>query len=359
MEASAYTVPTDLPEADGTTSWGSTTVVVVTVRCGEVWGTGWTYGPAACAGIVTGLLRDVVVGRDALSVPGTWEAMVRAVRNATRAGACGYAISAVDVACWDLKARLLGLSLVDLLGRAHQHVDVYGSGGFTTYDDEQLRAQLTGWVVDQRIPRVKIKIGESWGGRESRDLERIAQARDVIGPEAALFVDANGGYRRKQALRVMQAAREAGISWLEEPVSSDDLVGLHLLRDSLTCDVAAGEYGTDIAYFRRMCGAGAVDCLQIDATRCGGYTEWVRAAAVAASFGLDVSAHCAPNLHAPVAAGTPNTRHLEWFHDHVRIENMFFDGTLDPVGGAVSPDAAKPGHGLTFDVDAARRFAVQ
>ncbi|HEX7323352.1 MAG TPA: enolase C-terminal domain-like protein, partial [Mycobacterium sp.] len=122
-------------------------------------------------------------------------------------------------------------------------------------------------------------------------------------------------------------------------------------------DVTAGEYGYDIHYFRRMCAAGAVDCLQADVSRCGGITEWLRVAAVAASFGLDVSGHCAPHLHAHVAAAIPNLRHLEWFHDHVRIERMFFDGTLDPAGGTVRPDPGAPGHGLTLraaDVDGYR-----
>ena len=107
-----------------------------------------------------------------------------------------------------------------------------------------------------------------------------------------------------------------------------------------------------------MCEAAAVDCLQVDASRCGGLTEWLRAAAVAASYGLEVSGHCAPHLHAHVAAATPNLRHLEWFHDHVRIENLFFDGTLDPAGGVLRPAADAPGHGLTLRRGDAEPFRV-
>jgi L-alanine-DL-glutamate epimerase-like enolase superfamily enzyme len=159
---------------------------------------------------------------------------------------------------------------------------------------------------------------------------------------------------RKQAVRVAQAMAEWDLRWFEEPVSSDDLEGLREVRDRADADVAAGEYGTDIGYFRRRCGHGAAGCLQIDATRCGGYTEWLRSAAVAASFGLDVSGHCAPNLHAPVAAATPNLRHLEWFHDDVRIESALFDGALDPTGGTIRPAADRIGHGLTLIEDAER-----
>jgi len=218
--------------------------------------------------------------------------------------------------------------------------------------------QLGGWVSGQRIPRVKIKIGESWGTDEVRDLARMRQARETVGGGAELFVDANGGYGRKQAIRVMAAAADLDVRWFEEPVSSDDLDGLREVRDAVAADVAAGEYGWDLPYFRRMCAAGAVDCLQADASRCGGITEWLRAAAVAASHGLEVSGHCAPHLHVHAAAAIPNFRHLEWFHDHVRIESMFLDGTLDPSGGSIRPDPGRPGLGLTVRSAGAEPYRV-
>jgi L-alanine-DL-glutamate epimerase-like enolase superfamily enzyme len=359
VDASVYTVPTDAPEADGTLSWDSTTMVLVQVRAGGVCGTGWTYGSPACATVVADKLAGIVRGRDALDVGGAFEAMVRAVRNDGRPGAVGYAISAVDVALWDLKARLLGISLPRLLGGVRAEVPVYGSGGFTAYDDRQLRDQLSGWALEQRIPRVKIKVGESWGAAAGRDLERMAQARGVIGPETELFVDANGGYGRKQAIRIMSAAADLDIRWFEEPVSSDDLDGLREVRDAVQADVTAGEYGYDLYYFRRMCAAGAVDCLQADVSRCGGITEWLRVAAIAASYGLEISGHCAPHLHAAVASTVPNLRHLEWFHDHVRIESMFFDGALDPSGGVVRPDPDAPGLGLTLRTSDAERYRTR
>jgi L-alanine-DL-glutamate epimerase-like enolase superfamily enzyme len=357
LDVSVFTVPTDAPEGDGTLTWDSTTMVLVEARSSGVIGTGWTYGPPACARVVHDQLADVVVGVDAVDVGAGLDAMVKAVRNAGRVGAVGYALSAVDVALWDLKARLLGLPLHRLLGAVRDHVPIYGSGGFTTYDPRQLDDQLDAWLL-QQIPRVKIKIGESWGTEQRRDLSRIAQARSVIGAEVELYVDANGGYGRKQAVRVMDLAAECDVRWFEEPVSSDDLAGLRAVRDAVRPDVAAGEYGGDLTYFARMCGAGAVDCLQADASRCGGITEWLRVAAVAAAHHLEISGHCAPHLHAHVAAATPNFRHLEWFHDHVRIERMFFDGTLDPTGGTLRLDPTAPGHGLTLLTDVAGRYQV-
>ncbi|WP_345703038.1 enolase C-terminal domain-like protein [Pseudonocardia eucalypti] len=347
-------MPTDAPEADGTLAWDSTTMVLVEAGCDGVSGIGWTYGPTACAQVVADQLAGVVLGSNPLDVGGTFAAMVRAVRNAGRPGAVGYAISAVDLALWDLKARLLGLPLHRLLGAVHDQVPVYGSGGFTTYDAVRLREQLADWGRIQGIPRVKIKVGESWGAETGEDLRRMRIAREAVGEDVELYVDANGAYTAKQAIRVMDAATELDVRWCEEPVSSDDLAGLRQVRARVAADVTAGEYGYDLAYFQRMCAAEAVDCVQVDVTRCGGITEWLRIAAVAAAHNLRVSGHCAPHMHAHVAAATPNLRHLEWFHDHVRIEQRFFDGALDPAGGALRPDPHTAGNGLRLQPDVAQ-----
>ncbi|WP_328874857.1 mandelate racemase [Streptomyces sp. NBC_00287] len=354
---SVYTVPTDAPEADGTLAWDSTTVVIVEVTAGDATGTGWTYGPAAVGDFLRERLALLVEGRDALDIPGAHEAMCRAIRNAGRPGVTACAISALDIALWDLKARLLELPLARLLGTCRERVPVYGSGGFTTYHNTHLAAQLNGWVHGQHIPRVKMKIGEDRGRAVPRDLSRVHAARQVIGSEAELYVDANGAYTRKQAIRVGRALAEHEVGWFEEPVSSDDLTGLRLVRDALVCDVTAGEYGYDLPYFARMITAGAVDCLQIDATRCGGLTEFLRAAALAQAHGLEVSAHCAPHAHAAAAAAIPNLRHIEWFHDHVRLEDMFFDGALDPTGGTVRP-LSGVGHGLTLRAEEVQEFRI-
>jgi L-alanine-DL-glutamate epimerase-like enolase superfamily enzyme len=358
LAVSVYRIPTDLPGGDATLTWDATTLVLVEATAEGRTGLGFTYGSAATAPVVEHELEDLVVGHDALDVPAANDRMSRALRNAGRSGIGAGAVSALDIALWDLKARLLDLPLVRLLGAARTEVAVYGSGGLTPYDDNQLARQLSGWT-DQGIPRVKIKIAESWGRHETRDLHRTRLARRVVGDTADLYVDANGGYTRKQAVRMAAAMADLGVTWLEEPVSSDDLAGLREVRDAVTADVAAGEYGYDLPYFTRMASSGAVDCLQADVTRCGGVTVWLRAAAVAEGLGLHISGHCAPHLHAHVAAAAPNTRHLEWFHDHVRIETMLFHGTLDPRGGTVTPGAdGAPGHGLTLDRTAADPYRI-
>jgi L-alanine-DL-glutamate epimerase-like enolase superfamily enzyme len=347
VTAAVYVIPTDAPEADGTLSWDKTTLVLVTVRAGEQQGIGWSYAAGAAASVVNEVLAPVLTGWDALDVTGANEAMSRAVRNIGRPGIAATAISAADIALWDLKARLLGCSVTDLAGRSRRNVPVYGSGGFTSYDDDQTQDQLAAWVDKDQIPRVKIKIGESWGRNEDRDLTRVALARSVIGPDTELYVDANGGYGSvAQAIRVAYRMEEFHVTWFEEPVSSQDLAGLAAVRSQVLADVAAGEYSWTLADSARLLTAGAVDCLQLDVTRCGGITEFLRGAALAAAHNTQVSAHCAPNLHAHCAAAVPNLRHVEYFHDHQRIERMFFDGVLDPHGGVLTPDPGRPGLGL-------------
>ena len=356
LEAAVYVVPTDAPEADGTLAWDKTTLVLVTARAGGQQGIGWSYTAAAAAPVVTGILSDVVAGRGALDVAGANEAMTRALRNVGRPGIGAMALSAADIALWDLKARLLDCPVAGLLGRARAGVPVYGSGGFTTYDDAQTREQLSGWVGQDRIPRVKIKIGESWGSNESRDLARVALAREVIGPDTELYVDANGGYSTGQAVRMADQMDQFGVIWFEEPVSSQDPAGLATVRRQVRPDVTAGEYSWTLADSARLLAAEAVDCLQLDVTRCGGITEFLRGAALAAAHNVQVSGHCAPNLHAQVAVAVPNLRHLEYFHDHQRIERMLFDGALDPAGGVLTPDPDRPGLGLELRSADADRY---
>lgn len=358
LDVSVYVVPTEEPESDGTLTWDATTVVVVDVGGGGERGLGFSYATGACARLIDDLLREVVIGSDALDVVGTWARMVRAIRNMGRPGVSSMAIAAVDCALWDLKAKLFGVSLADLLGKVRDEVPVYGSGGFTSLTDKQLDRQLGEWAGDLSIPRVKIKIAEAWGSCESRDLERAARARRVIGKECELFVDANGGYTPKQAVRVGERLAELDVRWFEEPVSSDHLASLAEVRSLVPMEVTAGEYGYDLFYFEAMCDAGAVDCLQADVSRCAGVTEWLRVASVAEAHGLQISGHCAQSLHAHPACAVTNLRHLEYFADHARVDRLLFEGVLDPVGGVLHPDPDRFGHGLSLKHQEASRFLV-
>ncbi len=355
LKVCAYRIPTETPEQDGTYEWDSTTIVIVEVTGGGKGGLGYTYADTATAKLIQDKLKQVVIGRDAMSVSDAWSAMVHSIRNLGRPGICSMAIAAVETALWDLKARLLDLPLVTLLGQIRDAMPIYGSGGFTNYSNEKLQNQLRGWA-EEGIPRVKMKIGRD----AARDLQRVKAAREAIGDDVQLFVDANGAYSRKEALAQAETFQRFDVRWFEEPVSSGDLQGLHFIREHAPAgmDIAAGEYGYDIDYFRQMLEAGAVDVLQADATRCGGFTGFLQAATLCEAHDIPLSAHCAPALHLHVACAARTFRHAEYFHDHVRIERMLFDGVPEPVNGALAPDLSRPGLGLILKSADAQKFAV-
>ena len=352
---SAYTIPTDFPESDGTLQWNHTTIVIVEIHAGGKQGLGYTYADTATSELIRSLLAKIIEGKNALNVAACWQSMVERIRNLGRPGIVSMAIAAVDCALWDLKAKLLDLPLVTLLGQVREGVPIYGSGGFTSYSIEQLQKQLGGWARTG-IARVKMKIGRD----PAADVERVRAAREAIGPDTELFVDANGAYNRKRALRQAEEFMKSDVHWFEEPVSSDDLDGLRLIRDRAPAgmDIAAGEYGYDIFYFRRMVDAGAVDVLQADGTRCAGITGFLQAAALCSAHCLPLSAHTAPAWHTHVCCAAQPVIHLEYFHDHVRIERLFFEGTPQPVRGTLRPDLSRPGLGLELKRADAERFAA-
>ena len=356
VRAQAFEVPTDMPEADGTISWNSTVLVLVEISGGGKTGLGYTYSSGSIVDLISGKLASAVTGRDAFHPQDAFDAMQRTVRNLGREGLAATAISAVDMAIYDLKARLLGVPLFRLLGSYRQTVPIYGSGGFTTYSDAKLCDQLGGWVADDGCAFVKMKVGSE----PDRDRERVRAAKAAIGENAVLFVDANGAYGTREALDFADGFAEQGVGWFEEPVSSDDLRGLRRIREGAPAgmEIAAGEYAYTVDYVRNMLEAEAVDVQQADVTRCGGITAFLKIAALCEAFHIDLSGHCAPAAHLHVACASPRLRHLEWFHDHVRIERMLFDGAPAAAGGRIRPDPSRPGNGLDFKHQDAARYAI-
>jgi L-alanine-DL-glutamate epimerase-like enolase superfamily enzyme len=343
----AFEFPTDGPdgqEQDGTLTWSSTTLILVEARAGGHTGVGYTYGEVSTALLAESKLADVVTGMDALAPPAAWRQMSVQLRNAGQPGIGAMALSATDVALWDLKARLLGQPLHRVVPSFRNEVPIYGSGGFTNYPVPRLVEQIRQWA-ELGLPRMKIKTS-----RDPRaDPTRLAAVRKEAGDAVDLLTDANGALNRKSALYwADRFAGEWGVCWLEEPVSSQDREGLRLLRDCgpAGLDIAAGEYGYVLPDFAALLNAGAVDCLQADVTRCGGITGLLQVGGLAEAHQMDLSGHCAPAVSAHALCGVPHVRHLEYFHTHVRIESLAFDGTLSPEGGALHPDPGRPGLGL-------------
>ena len=354
VEVSAYTVPTDSPESDGTLRWDSTTMVLVEVAGGGKRGIGYTYGDVSVGKFVESKLAETVRGEDAMSPPAAWSAMQGAIRNAGRPGVGAMAVSAVDIALWDLKAKLLEVPLADALPRFHDAVPIYGSGGFTSYSLDRLQDQLGGWV-SEGLPRVKMKVGRE----PEKDPERVGAVREAIGEGVELMVDANGAYTRKQALLWAEHFSEDGITYLEEPVSSEDREGLRLLRDHGPggLAIAAGEYEWTLPQLADL--AGCVDILQADVTRCGGITNLLRVDGICKGHQIPFSAHCAPAISAHVCCAIETLAHLEYFHDHTRVEDIIFEGVLQPEeGGYLRPDPSRSGLGLELKHSEAEKYAA-
>ncbi len=350
ITATAYTIPTeDDHESDGTLVWSSTTIVVVQVHSGEHVGLGYTYADPSVVDVVTGKLADVVKRGDPRHPPTIWAELQVESRQLGHTGLNAMAVSAVDVALHDLRARLLNVPLADALPRFRTSVPIYGSGGFTSLADEELRTQTKAWA-EAGIPRVKIKVGRE----QELDPHRVEVVRDAVGPEVEILVDGNGAYTPAQAIDYAHRFRALGVRWFEEPVSSDDLAGLAQVKAHAPpgLEVAAGEYGWNLPYFRAM--IDVVDVLQADVTRCGGITNLLRLDGLTAARSMPFSAHCAPAVSAHACCGLETVRHIEYFFDHYRIESMLFDGTLSPAGGALTPDPDRPGLGLSLKPDAER-----
>lgn len=355
VSASAYTVPTDFPESDGTLEWNSTTLILVEVEAGGKKGIGYSYADEVVAAFINQKLKHFVSGQDAMNIPLIWRNMVISIRNEGNCGMAYMAVSAIDNALWDLKAKILNLPLCKLLGAVRNEVSLYGSGGFTSYPIEKLQNQLSGWV-ENGFTAVKMKIGRN----PDEDIKRVKAARQSIGQEAALMVDANGAYDAKTAIKQAEVFAEFGVTWFEEPVSSDNLSGLKFVREHFPASInlAAGEYGYSIGYFAEMIKHKAVDVLQADATRCGGLTGFLKAGYLAEADHLAFSFHCAPALHLHAAMALNSFYTGEYFYDHTRIENMLFDGTQLPVNGKLKPDLSRLGTGLEFKHLDAEKFRV-
>jgi L-alanine-DL-glutamate epimerase-like enolase superfamily enzyme len=345
LKVSVFSIPMEKAESDGTLEWKATTMILVQLYAAGKEGIGYTYGDKAISQVIANLLRPAVINRDAMDVPATQRSMVNAIRNNGQCGIGMMAVSAVDIAGWDLKAKLLDLPLCRLLGQEHEAMKIYGSGGFTSYTDLEMQQQLEGWLR-RGIGAVKIKVGRN----KDADEHRVAIARKAIGEKTELYVDANGAYTVSEALQYARRFSAYGVDWLEEPVPATWTEQMRFIRQQLNGEMrlVAGEYGYTLADFRSLLESGAVDVIQADATRCGGITDWLKAGQLCEAFHVPLSSHCAPAAHLHAALSLSSFSIGEYFHDHVVAERNLFEGAALPRNGHLFPDLNTAGLGLTL-----------
>lgn len=355
LNVSAYKIPTDAPEADGTIQWNSTTLVLVEVEAANKKGTGYTYADESAAFFIQHELKDLLLHKNVLDIQGINSFLMKQVRNSGTCGITMMAISAVDNALWDLKAKIFDVPLCKLIGQAKDSMLIYGSGGFTSYNKKQLQQQFSGWA-EQGIQYMKMKVGT----HPEKDVQRVKDAKEVLKDDVQLMIDANGAYSSKQALQKANEVVPYNVTWFEEPVSSDNLEGLHFIREHAPAqmNIAAGEYGYNLPYFQAMLQARAVDVLQADATRCGGITGFLKAGFLAEAHQLPFSSHCAPALHLHAAVCLPSFFIAEYFHDHARIEKLLFEGVPPVKNGVIKPDLSRAGFGFAFKYKDAEKYKL-
>lgn len=355
LSVSAYKIPTQTPESDGTIKWNSTTLILVELIAGDKTGIGYTYADEAAATIIKNTFDKIIVGMDCMNIPAITNTLINKIRNDGNTGIAMMAVSAVDNALWDLKAKIFDVPLYSLLGQSKDKMLIYGSGGFTSYTNQQLQEQLSNWSA-QGMVYVKMKIGR----HPEKDVQRVKAAREAINTETQLFVDANGAYTAKQALDKANQFSAYNVTWFEEPVTSANLEGLHFIKEHAPAqmNIAAGEYGFNLPYFQHMLDAKAVDVLQADATRCGGITGFLKAGHLCEAYQLPFSSHCAPSVHLHAALALPSFYIAEYFFDHARIETMLFDGVCVPKDGYIKPDSNRPGLGIEFKYKDAAKYKI-
>lgn len=334
-------------------------------------GSAGTY--AALRTLVTAEMGPRLLGRDPLQIGPIWSDLYNGVR-ATHAATRGHvfpelsrrgltiaAISAIDLALWDILGKSLGVPVWQLLGGSKAtRMPAYASGGWAAAD--QIGEQLAGYIDQGGFPAVKMRVG-AMDGQVHVSAERVIAARERLGPEVELMCDAHGTFTVSEAKRFCHMIRDCDLTWFEEPVSSDDKPGLAEVRRSSHVPIATGESDYTRFDFRDLIDLRAADVLQPDLAVCGGISEAVRISALAATYNLQFVPHLwagalafAAGLH--VAAASPASRILEYsvganpmLHDLVEEEWTVVDGTL------AIPEA--PGLGVTVREDVIAKYAVQ
>lgn len=302
-------------------------------------------------------LKELLIGQDPLAHEKLWDDMFWRVRGYGRKGLAFCAISAVDIALWDLKGKIFGVPIYKLLGPYTDRVPIYGSGGWTSFTEAELVREQAGYV-ERGIPRVKMKVAKDFGKSEEEDVRRLAAVRKALGDDVEIFIDANNGYYAKQAIRMARRFQEYNVGWFEEPVLADDIEGLAQIARSIDIPVATGEHEYTKYGFKELISRGGADIVQPDVGRVGGITEWMKVAHLAHAFNLPVAPHAVQLVHLQMALCTPNLKVVEYLGTTEGGDRVWYTEFPEPKDGMWAPYPDRPGLGLELNPASVRKYAV-
>ena len=321
-------------------------------------GLGLGGGAQAAREVIERTLKPILVGQNPLHIEKIWDDLFWAVRGVGRKGLAFCAISAVDVALWDLKAKFFEVPLYQLLGPYTEVVPIYGSGGWTHFNLDELLAEQSGYV-ERGMKSVKMKVGKDFGQSEQEDIQRLAAIREAVGDDIEILIDANNGYYAKQAIRMAKAFEPYRVGWFEEPVLADDIEGLAAVARAIDIPVATGEHEYTKYGFKDLIARGGADIVQPDVGRVGGITEWLKVAHLAHAFNLPVAPHAYQLVHLHLACATPNLRIVEYLGAVEAADKIFYTEFPQPdPDGMWAPYPDKPGLGLELDPTAVKKYSV-
>ncbi|MDR2392026.1 MAG: mandelate racemase/muconate lactonizing enzyme family protein [Planctomycetota bacterium] len=336
--------------ADSTRNVGTVGFVVVEIKtdAGRS-GVGVTYhevGGEAVRQLIKLDFAHRLIGRSPLETEALYEETFHYIRGVGRKGLAFCAYSAVDIALWDLKGQMLGLPLYRLLGGVKNVLPVYASGGWTSYSRDELVAEAEN-MVRRGYGKIKIKVGVEGGRNPNEDLRRVRAVRDAVGPGVGIMLDANNAWTAATAVRFANRVKELDIMFLEEPVFADDIPGLARYKAGTDLPLATGEHEYTRYGVRDLIVAGAVDILQVDIARCGGFTEMLRIAAMSQAWNLSLAPHGMEHMHMHLLAAVPNGLFLERLFMFEEVADSVFSNPPVPVNGALTlPET--PGHGMVL-----------
>jgi L-alanine-DL-glutamate epimerase-like enolase superfamily enzyme len=339
--------------ADATRKVECVGYTIVRVRTDQgLEGIGLTYhevGGEATRSLIQYDIAPKIIGRDPMDTEVIWNELFNYLRGVGRKGLTFCAISAVDIALWDLKGKILDLPLYRLLGGGRTKVPVYASGGWTSYDDDELVAEMQD-MVGQGYTHIKFKVGVDGAMNPQRDALRVRKVREAVGPEVRLLLDANNCWDAATAVKFANIVREYDIFLFEEPVLADDIPGLARFRRGTDIPLATGEHEYTKFGVRDLILAEAADIVQVDGARAGGFTEMLKIAAMTQAWNLKIAPHAMEHMHLHLVSVAPNALFLERLRLFENVTNAVFIDPPMPVAGHMDIPQ-EPGLGLRLNME--------